>query len=195
MARSAKLKPGNKAPDGPALTADGEEVSLMSYVGERPLLLTFLRHFGCIHCREWLADLEAHKDAIDEAGLNVLAVALGQPKHARHFGDKLAPSVDCVTNEEPDLYEAYGIGRGHLLQLVAPDAVLAGARAAGKGHMQGKATGDRQRLTATFIVDTEGTIRYAYYGKHAGDHPDLPALLKWWQVEGQKPVSSTIPAV
>lgn len=110
----------------------------------------------------------------------MVAVGLGQPKHARQFGDKLAPSVACVTNEEPDLHASYGIERANLLRLIAPDAIKAGARAASKGHTQGQATGDAQRLPGTFIVDANGIVRYAYYGKHAGDNPDLSSLLRWW---------------
>jgi peroxiredoxin len=130
--------------------------------------------------------LELHKDAIENAGLQVVAIGLGEPKHARRFGDTLAPSITCLTNEKPDLYDTYGIGRGNMLRLVAPDAIKAGARAASKGFTQGSATGDTLRLGATFIVDKQGIIQYAHYGKHAGDHPDLPKLVDWWRQETAK---------
>jgi hypothetical protein len=106
---------------------------------------------------------------------------LGQPKHAAQFGGKLAPSVLCLTNEEPDLYDAFGIGRGNPLRLIGPDALKAGARAASKGFSQGKSTGDTMRLTATFIVDREGIIRFVHYGKHAGDHVDIAVALDSWR--------------
>lgn len=133
--------------------------------------------------------MELHKDEIEAAGLRVVAVGLGQPKHARHFGDKLAPSVECVTNEEPVLHSTFGIERGNMLRLIAPDAIKAGARAASRGHTQGQSTGDAQRLPGTFIVDAAGIIRYAHYGKHAGDNPDLLSLLRWWrEVNEENPV-------
>lgn len=109
-----------------------------------------------------------------------MAIGLGQPKHARQFGGKLAPSVTCITNETPELYDIYGIGQGNMLRLIAPDAIKAGARAASKGFTQGSATGDQRRLAATFIIDSDGVVRYAHYSKHAGDHPDLTALLDQW---------------
>lgn len=125
--------------------------------------------------------MELHNEEIEAAGLRVVAVGLGQPKHARQFGDKLAPSVECVTNEEPELHAVFGVERGNMLRMLAPDALKAGARAASQGHTQGKATGDMQRLPGTFIVDTAGIVRFTHYGKHAGDNPDLPALLRWWR--------------
>jgi peroxiredoxin len=130
--------------------------------------------------------LELHKEEIENAGLQVVAIGLGEPKHARRFGEKLAPSITCLTNEKPDLYDTYGIGRGNMLRLVAPDAIKAGARAASKGFTQGSATGDTLRLGATFIVDKQGIIQYAHYGKHAGDHPDLQNLVEWWRQETAK---------
>ena len=113
--------------------------------------------------------------------MNIVAVGLGEPKHARHFGGKLAPSVTCITNEEPIVYEAFGIEKGNMLRLLAPDAMAAGARAARQGHRQGQATGDQQRLPGTFIIDAQGIVRYAYYGKFAGDQPDLEELVRWWR--------------
>jgi peroxiredoxin len=128
--------------------------------------------------------LELHHAEIETAGLRILAIGLGEPKHARHFGGKLAPNVECLTDEKPTLYEAFGIEKGNILRLLAPDAMAAGARAAKQGHRQGEATGDMQRLPGTFIIDGQGIVRYAYYGKHAGDQPDLTELVNWWL--GQK---------
>ena len=128
--------------------------------------------------------MELHREEIEAVGLRVAAVGLGEPKHARHFGDKLAPGVDCLTNERPTLYEAFGIEQGNSLRMVAPDAIMAGARAASRGHTQGQTTGDAQRLPGTFIIDAAGIVRYAYYGKHAGDQPDLAELVAWWRETG-----------
>ena len=129
--------------------------------------------------------MELHREEIEAAGLRIVALGLGEPKHARQFGDKLAPNVDCLTNEEPVLHAAFGIERGNLLRMLAPDAIRAGARAASRGHSQGQATGDSQRLPGTFIIDRDGIVRYAYYGKFAGDQPELTELVAWWRENGE----------
>ena len=129
---------------------------------------------------------------MEAAGLRVVAVGLGQPKHARQFGDRLAPSVDCETREEPELHAGYGIGRANMLRLLAPDAIKAGIDAAGRGHTQGQTTGDAQRLPATFIIDADGIVRYAYYGKFAGDNPDLAEVIRQWREANE---TDSIPSV
>ena len=125
--------------------------------------------------------MELHREEIEAAGLQIVAVGIGRPEHSRQFGGRLAPNVECVTNEEPDVHARFGIEQGNMLRLIAPDAIVAGARAAGQGHKQGSATGDVRRLTATFIVDETGTVRYCHYGKHAGDHPDLTEVVRFWR--------------
>lgn len=92
-----------------------------------------------------------------------------------------------MTNEAPVLHATYGVERGSMLRMIAPDAIKAGARAAAQGHTQGKATGDTQRLPGTFIIDQKGIIRYAHYGKYAGDNPDLSELINWWQKAKERP--------
>lgn len=121
--------------------------------------------------------MESHHEAFAAAGLQVVAIGLGQPKHAERFCGSLAPSVTCLTNEESDLNEAYGLTRGSLLQLAGLSGLRNGARAARAGFSQGQATGDVRMLPGTFIIDTDGRVRYAYYSANAGDHPDISELL------------------
>lgn len=112
------------------------------------------------------------------AGMQVVAIGLGQPKHAERFCGQLAPSVTCLTNEATDLNRAYGLTRGSLLQLMGPAGIANGMRAMRKGFTQGKSTGDEQMLPGTFVVDKAGVVRYTYYSGNAGDHPDITAVLR-----------------
>jgi peroxiredoxin len=124
-----------------------------------------------------LAQLESHKDRIATAGLKLVAVAMGEPKHARRYCGKLTADITCLSNKMGEVYRAYGIGKAGWTDALNPDLIKASIRAAAAGHVQGQATGDVAMLGATFIVDTEGIIRYAHYNSHAGDHPDLDRLL------------------
>jgi peroxiredoxin len=128
-------------------------------------------------CREWLAQLELHKDEFATLGLPVIAIALGKPKHARRYCGRLAPSVTCYCDGETAVYAAYGLEQGGASSILNPGLVTATARALAAGHLQGKATGDVHMLPGSFIVDGEGVVQYAYYSQHAGDHPDLNRLL------------------
>jgi peroxiredoxin len=129
--------------------------------------------------------LEQHKEEIEAAGLRVVAVGLGEPKHARRYCPQLAPSVTCLCNSDAEAHRSYGLKRGNVLQLAGPQVIASALRAVQKGHSQGEATGDVTMLSATFVVDWRGIIQYAYYNKFAGDHPDLTGLLEAAQLIGE----------
>ena len=46
MASKLKLKVGGVAPDIQVVNADGETINLSSIWAQKPVVLTFLRHFG-----------------------------------------------------------------------------------------------------------------------------------------------------
>jgi len=125
--------------------------------------------------------LEQHTDEIEAAGLRVVAVALGEPKHARRYCPQLAPSVTCLCNSDTKAHQSYGLKHGNALQLAGPQVIASAFRAMQEGHSQGQATGDIAMLSGTFVVDQQGVIQYAYYGKFAGDQPDLAKLFEMAQ--------------
>lgn len=106
-----------------------------------------------------------------------MAIGIGEPKHAIRVCGKLAPSVECLTDTTVKSHQTFGIQRGGLGQLVSPQVIAAGVRAAQKGFVPEAATGDQTMMPANFLVDTEGIVRWLYYGKHAGDHPNLDEIL------------------
>ena len=120
--------------------------------------------------------MELHREKIAAAGLKIVAVGIGETKHARRYCGKLAPSIDCFTNEDTAVYGTYGLKQASMGQLLNPGMLKAAMRARSRGHSQGKATGDVKMLPGTFIVDADGIIQYTYYSDHAGDDPDLEEL-------------------
>jgi peroxiredoxin len=131
-----------------------------------------------MHCRDWLAQLEQHKDEILAAGLRLAAVGIGEPKHARRYCGQYGPSVECLANKTKQAYTAYGLRRGGLLELVGPEVILASAQTVARGIVQGDATGDPTMLGGVFIIDRQGVIRYARYDRYAGDHPGFAEILR-----------------
>jgi peroxiredoxin len=176
---SPHLKIGDKAPDITVSDTHGHPVQLSSFWAHGPTLISFLRHFGCIHCRARLASLEQHKDELENAGLQLIALALGEPKHAERYCGKLAPDLDCFADDKNDGYYAWGLRQGTAGEAFAHglDILKASAKAFTSGHVQGATTGDPYMLPGTFIIDRDGLVRYAYYSEYAGDDPAIEVLV------------------
>ncbi|OGR98029.1 MAG: hypothetical protein A2V88_03530 [Elusimicrobia bacterium RBG_16_66_12] len=113
----------------------------------------------------------------EKVGVAVVAVGLGEPKHAALFGPRLAPSVACHTRPTPEGHAAFGIGRAGTESLIQPGVLSAALKAAAGGHVQGKTTGDARVLSGTFVVDRAGVIRFAHYARFPGDDPEIQHIL------------------
>lgn len=108
--------------------------------------------------------------------MQVLAMGIGEPKHAERYCGRLAPGIACFTNKHTDMYDRYGLQQSSLGQFLNGGIFRATVRVLKAGHRQGKATGDVKMLPGTFVVDKSGVIQFAYYSKHAGDHPEIAEI-------------------
>jgi hypothetical protein len=134
-------------------------------------LLVFLRHFGCMFCREAIADLRAASESVPGFP-KVLLFFQGNPTEGRAFMRRYWPSAHAVADSQRRFYAAFGVDRGNLLQTLGPAVWRARRRAQGKGHSQGPRAGDIWMMPGAFLV-RDGEIIWAHEYRHAADHPDF----------------------
>jgi len=168
---------GTKAADATLTDFDGRTVRLSDYWGTKPTLIVFLRHLGCIFCREQVALLRQRYADLRAAGVEVVCVAQGDHKTGKAFSilmDLPYPILMC--GDDTAVFRAYGLGRGTLGQLFGLGSVVRGLQALFAGHRQGKLVGDGFQMPGMFLIDTEGVVRFVHRPRHAGDNYD-PALI------------------
>jgi hypothetical protein len=144
-----------------------------------PELLVFLRHFGCMFCRETLGDLRVAAETVADFP-PVLFFFQGSPTEGRAFLRRYWPDARAVADAEKRFYVAFGVERGSVLQLFGPGVWAAKRRAEGKGHENGEREGDIWMMPGAFLVDG-ASVLWAHQYRHAADHPDfaqLPALVR-----------------
>jgi hypothetical protein len=61
--------------------------TLLELLDESPLLLIFLRHFGCSFCRQTLDDVSKIRDLIEAKDVRPVFVHLGTPERAKPYFD------------------------------------------------------------------------------------------------------------
>ena len=52
-------------------------------------------------------------------------------------------------------------------------------KAMSKGFLPGKLEGDKALMPADFLIDEDGTILTAFYGKNLGDHLPISKIEEW----------------
>ena len=147
---------------------------LRHQLGEGPTLLVFLRHFGCIFCRETLADLREATES-DPGFPDVLLFFQGSPIEGKAFLRRHWPAARAVSDADSFFYDAFGVTRGGLVEMFRPAVWTAKARAEARGHSNGPRQGDIWRMPGAFLV-REDCVLWAHEYRHAADHPDYASL-------------------
>lgn len=148
--------------------------SLRDQLGHEPTLLVFLRFFGCTFCRETISDVRAAAEA-DPAYPSVLFIFQGTSRDGRAFLRHYWPEARAISDPELELYEAFGVHQGSLLQMLGPGVLVAKRRANAKGHRNGERDGDIWRLPGLFVVAGK-RILWRHDFRHAADHPDFTSI-------------------
>lgn len=143
-------------------------------IGSSETLLVFLRHFGCLFCREMVRDIRM--EHYKEGGfLPTIFFYLGKAEDGVVFFNKYWPEARAIADPEMKFYPGFGIGKASVSQLVGPEVVACGLRATLKGNFAGKTAGDIKSMPGMFIV-RGSMILWQHNFRHIGDHPDLSQI-------------------
>lgn len=175
-----RLTFNDPAPDAVLLGLDGAPLRLSSLWAGQPLLLAFVRHFGCSECLSLVAQLSAAQPQVAQAGLNLAVVTQGNAAETAAFARQHAPGLRLLADPQRAAYAAYGLERGNWYQLLLSPRVWAGlARSRRQGRVSRPAPPgqDVRQMSGTFVIGADGRVRLPYYYDHIADHPPLDLLL------------------
>ncbi len=153
---------------------------LIELIDEGPVLLIFLRHFGCAFCRQALEDVANIRAELEARGVRPAFVHLGTPERAKPYFDYYHLSdVERVSNPDGSLYRepAFGLARVSVFQLFRPAVWIAWARGALRKYGIGMVKEDVFQMPGVFLL-RERTIARVYRHRTIADRPDYLALAK-----------------
>lgn len=156
------------------LTQTGQSLAQLSV--EKPLLLVFLRHFGCAFCRQAVSDLARQRSNIESAGTRIAFVHLGTEERAAKFFQPYGlDDLPRYSNESGSLYQSFGLDRINWRTLFQRINVYRTLWAWLEGSTTGKVEGDIYRMPGAFLLKGNKIIR-AFRHKEVSDRPDYLAL-------------------
>jgi hypothetical protein len=153
--------------------SSGESLAEASQSG--PLVLVFLRHFGCTFTRQILRGLEElHGEARAKGArlvlVHMLRGGLETPYLTGHS------DVARIADPRCELYRAFGLGKGGFMELLGPRVWWLGFVSIFKGCGVGHLAGDGRQMPGAFLFH-QGKIIASQRARSASDLPDLAALL------------------
>lgn len=141
---------------------------------ERPLVLVFLRHFGCTFTRQILRGLqELEQQAKQNSSRLVLVHMLRSGEEIDYLGHN--SSVPRIADPRCELYRAFGLGKGGFLELFGPHVWWRGAISVFRGCGVGHLAGDGLQMPGAFVFH-KGKIIHSQPAHSAADLPDLAEL-------------------
>ena len=150
--------------------------TLAELTAGQPVLVVFLRHFGCTFCREAVDEISKKRATLESRGARLAFVHLGTEEKANAFFTPYGLE-DCARFADPEgkLYEAFGLARWELKQYLNQESILRMLVAWLNGHFVGLPAGDIQRMPGAFLV-RDGTLLKSFRHKLVSDRPDYLAL-------------------
>jgi peroxiredoxin len=156
-------------------TQTGESIEALSTA--QPVLLVFLRHFGCTFCREAVDDITRLRPKIEALGTQLAFVHLSDDdqKAQKFFAPHGLAEAPRISDPDGRLFQAFGLVRAHWRQFLNYESVLRTLQAWLQGHWIGVPAGDVERMPGVFLIKN-GAIAKAYRHKLVSDRPDYLQL-------------------
>lgn len=159
------------------MTNTGENINNLSQ--DQPLLLVFLRHFGCVFCKEALSDLQEQREVFKSKGVGLVFIHMAEYEVAEEYFQKFNfDNVLHVSDIECEYYAAFGLTKGKFSQLYGLQTWIRGYALNKEGHKleMAKSLGDSTQMPGIFLV-SNGSIKEKYIHKEASSQPDYNKLI------------------
>ncbi len=154
---------------------------LLALAEASPVLLVFLRHFGCPFCRQMISDVAGLRGELETRGVRPVFVHQGTPEVAKATFDYYqAGDLERIHDPQAAIYRhpAFMLGRLSLARQMLKPAVWVGwfkgtVRKYGIREVQG----DRAQLAGVFFLNGTKIVR-KFIHRSMADQPDYLRLAR-----------------
>lgn len=145
---------------------------------DKPLLVVFIRHLGCIFCKEMLSKLSKSRSLIEAKGVGIVIIHMGPEEDAKRLFESYGLGVvNTILDPHRLLYKEFELEKGTLWEHFSPKVVYKAMIAFFNGSRQTKIQGNPYQLPGAFLV-YKGQVKQSYVSVDAGDIPDFRELVQ-----------------
>jgi peroxiredoxin len=156
---------------------DGTEHRLGDLWADKPVVVVFLRHFGCHNCRDHAVQLRDRYEDLQRQGIDLVAIGTGDTRYAGAFvRDEQIPFLVLVDDDAKAAQAAsvkvaswYG-----LLHWTTWSKSMEAWKRGARIHKAGKRV---TQLGATFVFGPGDQVRYSHVDADSTDHAPIPDVL------------------
>jgi peroxiredoxin len=164
----------------------GHTVKLGDARAGRAGLIVLMRHFGCIFCRQRLAELVAQTEPYADVDFAVWVIGNGTALMAQDFVEKHNVTRSVYTDPSREIYKVLGMNRNFGLNFKSLKQSIVAFK---QGHRQTEVKGDPWQQGGVVVFDGQGDVTFSVADKEAGS--DLPWNDVWTHLPGSASVGGT----
>jgi peroxiredoxin Q/BCP len=173
-----KVTNHQQAPDFSVADIYGEQISLAKFKGQK-IHLVFYRISGCAFCNLRFHQIDKLSETYKKNNVTLISVYESAVENMKdQMGDQTYYSI-MIPNSDSSLYKLYELEKSKL-GLIIFLLFKGGLRKALKGQKlyskKVKIDGPTDRIGAEFLIDENGKVVNAHYGKTPGDYLPIDVI-------------------
>lgn len=153
--------------------AEGTEHRLGDLWADKPVIVVFLRHFGCHNCRSHASIISGRYEEIVGRGADVVAIGTGSVRYAAAFVQDEQVPFTVLVDDDAEAAHAASVRSVTPFGLFSPRSWRQSWSAHKNGHKVHKAGKRVTQLGATFVLGPGSQVRFEHVDQHTADHADL----------------------
>jgi peroxiredoxin len=167
-----KIQEQIAAPNFSIKDVNGETIELSKYKGKK-VLLSFYRNVGCPICNVRFHEIQEESSYFKSKNLVVISVYESSSENMKKYLE-MSENIysKMIPNPEQNLYEMYNIDQSmnKVMKGMFHDAMKKMKKGKTLFKQKIKQDGNSNRIGADFLIDENGIVQKAHYGKFVGDH-------------------------
>ncbi len=152
----AALKVGDKAPDFTLKNALSQDISLYKTIQSGPVVLTWYRGGWCPYCNITLAQLQQDLPEFTKMGAQILALTPELPDSSLSTKEKHQLDFEVLSDVGNKVARSFGV-----VFTLTPEVAEIYQKSFGLHQFNGDSSNELP-LAATYIIDSEGIVQYAF---------------------------------
>jgi len=175
-----KIHQGDKIPELVLSPVFGDSIRISELKGKK-ILVTFNRYVSCPLCNFRTHELLAVYDTLKQNGLVIISVYESTKELLSEYTQKEDVPFFMIADPGEKLYRLFRVQKSWWKSFAGIFKDYKRKHSGGKKLFKStyERDGSINRIGADFLIDGNGIIQTAYYGKFVGDHLPVEDIIKW----------------
>jgi peroxiredoxin Q/BCP len=173
-----KLEVNQSIPDFTATDVTGKTISSTTLRGKKTVVI-FERFVGCPVCNAHVHQLMQEYKSLKEKGIELIVIYESSNENLMKYATTEEIPFTLIADPNGTLYDTFGVTKS-MAKVMKGFLFKGGKDAANEGQKSYKGNyemdGSKSRLTAEFLINTDGTIAKAHYAQYLNDNLPIATI-------------------